>query len=148
MSDLGKFEKNLARTMRNAQQRALRLAGREIKALLVAASQGINDLGAFKNGWYTTAIFDRMEVGNTAPHAVFVENGRRPGARPPPVAAIMPWVMRHIGDPRAAFPIARNIGIRGIQARPVLGPNLARIGTLFREAMEACLAEATQEAVP
>jgi len=51
----------------------------------------------------------------------YVDKGRRPGAKPPPVAAIIPWVQARgitIGKnttQQTAFIIARSIGIKGIQ---------------------------------
>jgi hypothetical protein len=51
----------------------------------------------------------------------YVDKGRRPGAKPPPVAAIIPWVETKgiiIGKnttKQTAFIIARSIGIKGIQ---------------------------------
>jgi len=51
----------------------------------------------------------------------YVDQGRRPGAKPPPVAAIIPWVEAKgitIGKnttKQTAFIIARSIGIKGIQ---------------------------------
>lgn len=41
-----------------------------------------------------------------------VETGRRPG-RMPPIAPIRLWATRVLGDPSAAWPIARAIGRRG-----------------------------------
>lgn len=50
-------------------------------------------------------------------YAVNVEGGRKRGSRPPPVAALLPWVRRAGLPPEAAFPIARAIGRRGIKGR-------------------------------
>src|SRR6266540_439961 len=45
-----------------------------------------------------------------------MDQGRRPGARPPPSGAIARWLSRHGGDPKFAFVVARAIGRRGLPA--------------------------------
>lgn len=62
---------------------------------------------------------------NRAAHAVYVEYGRRAGARMPPVSALIPWVMKKFGVPykRArgiAFAVAKKIARRGIKARKIM----------------------------
>jgi len=50
-----------------------------------------------------------------------VDKGRRPGAKPPPVKAIIPWVeargikFKNSSTEGTAFVIARSIGIKGIK---------------------------------
>jgi hypothetical protein len=51
--------------------------------------------------------------GAASQYAVVVHEGRRAGARMPPVDVIRAWAQRHGIDPGAAFPIARAIGRRG-----------------------------------
>jgi hypothetical protein len=48
-------------------------------------------------------------------YPLVMEYGRRPGAKPPPVAAIMPWVVAKFGDGSLAYVIARSIGRKGIK---------------------------------
>ncbi|HYW88689.1 MAG TPA: HK97 gp10 family phage protein [Chloroflexota bacterium] len=101
------------------------------------------------------------EVGPGVRYGLFVEFGRRAGARMPPVNALIGWVTRHwnpafIGPLRQgelrprraagpgvsqaairsrAFALARAIQRRGIPARPFMGPayesNRARIEAGF-----------------
>ena len=101
------------------------------------------------------------EVGPSVRYGLFVEFGRRPGARMPPVDALIGWVTRHwnpafIGPLRTgqlrprraagrgvsqamirsrAFALARAIQRRGIPARPFMRPafetNRARIDAGF-----------------
>jgi hypothetical protein len=118
--DLGKFEKRLAQRVRLSVPTALRKAGRRAVGLLKERSSGIKDLGAFQVGWAAVVGFNDLELLNRCPWWIYVEMGRRAGARPPPIAAILPWVIRHLGNPDLAWVVARNIGIRGIKARPVL----------------------------
>jgi hypothetical protein len=51
--------------------------------------------------------------GAARAYAVVVHEGRRPGARMPPVEAIRGWLRRVGGDEQMAFPVARSIGRRG-----------------------------------
>ena len=50
-----------------------------------------------------------------------IDKGRRPGAKPPPVRAIIPWVQargikfKNSSIEQTAFVIARSIGIKGIK---------------------------------
>ena len=117
---LGKFERKLAQNIRLEQVRALRIAGKRAVAYLTEKSSHIHDLMGFCTGWRVKSGFVNLEVYNAAPHAIFVEKGRRAGARPPPMDAIRPWVIRHFGTDAPTFAVARNIGIRGIAARPVM----------------------------
>lgn len=53
-------------------------------------------------------------------HFKYVDAGRRAGAKPPPVKAILPWVkLKNVFSPlkpeSAAFIIARSIGVKGIK---------------------------------
>ncbi len=66
---------------------------------------------------------------NDAPHASVIEFGRRPGARRPPLSAIIGWVRRKLGirgkrGKAAAFLIARAIGRRGLPAHAVFRRHL------------------------
>lgn len=118
--ELGKFERVMARDLRMENQKALRMAGRQVVAELERASADIEDTGKYRTGWRFAALFNRLEVWNAWAWAIFVEKGRGKNKPQPPLAAIRPWVMRHIGDPRAVFPVARRIGKKGIEPRPVL----------------------------
>lgn len=145
--DLGKFERNLARTLGTEIASGQRRVAPRVVAMLTEASAGIKDLGDFQKGWRARPRFNTLDVWNVEAHAIFVEGtdetapyARRPGRRPPPMAAIRPWVIRHFGDDRLTFVVARNIGIRGILARPVLrDPQMrSRISDLItREAARA-----------
>ncbi len=53
-----------------------------------------------------------------ADYGQFVESGRRPNSKQPPISAITPW-LRVKGIPlQFAFPIARSIGKKGIKPTP------------------------------
>jgi len=53
----------------------------------------------------------------TAAYAIVMEQGRRPGSRPPPPQALFGWMRRHGIDEQYAWVVAHNIGLRGIPGR-------------------------------
>lgn len=79
------------------------------------------DLGALRASirLEVTGFADTLSahISTGMQYADAVEQGRRPGRKPPPVSAILPWVQRNISgaeDPEsAAFLIARSIGRKG-----------------------------------
>jgi len=85
--------------------------------------------GAFMRGWRARRHKLGAEVYNTAPHAAYVEEGRRPGARMPPPDVIAKWSKRvkiRLGRGKArisretmGFLIARAIAKRGIKGKHV-----------------------------
>ncbi len=48
--------------------------------------------GAFAQGWVWARTADGAILWNSAKHGVFVELGRRPGGRPPPLQVILDWL--------------------------------------------------------
>jgi hypothetical protein len=80
--------------------------------------------GDFYRGWRAVKGRDGVYVRNVAPHAIWVELGRKPG-RFPPIIVIQRWVEAklQIGGPEArktAFLIARKIANSGIRGRFIL----------------------------
>jgi hypothetical protein len=75
-----------------------------------------------------------------SPYPLVMEYGRRPGAKPPPVAAIRPWVIAKFGDASLAYVIARSIGRKGIKPRRFLKKAYTQskpaIDGYFRTALE------------
>jgi hypothetical protein len=60
------------------------------------------------------------EVYSSASNPIYplvMEYGRRPGAKPPPVEAIRPWVESVLGDGSLAYVVARSIGRKGIKGK-------------------------------
>ena len=128
---LGRYEATLAKTMK----------GQAFRAHVFAAKAGVRELKrvvhtikpfppidkrAYIDGFKVKALAasGQVEIVNTAPHAVFVEKGRRKGARRPPVEAITPWVRRKFGlrGKRArsmAFAVSTSISRKGIKKKPV-----------------------------
>ena len=80
----------------------------------------ISAISAWVNGTAVDGITGR--VFSSLPYAIVMDEGRTPGARMPPPAAIELWVQRKLGltgteAARAAFAIARSIGEKGIDPR-------------------------------
>lgn len=88
-------------------------------------SVGLSSSRIKASGTVTTNGYD-FSI-NLNDYAIFIDKGRRKGAKRPPLYAIIDWMRRNGITPRngmseqsLAFIIARNIGIRGIKARPFL----------------------------
>lgn len=65
---------------------------------------------------------DGIEIENNLPeYAVFVDKGRKPGKQPP-LKSIEQWCKSKGIDKKAAFPIAREIGKRGLPATNFMKP--------------------------
>lgn len=82
-----------------------------------ATYDGIQGTGPFEtdSGW-------RGEVRATSPQSIFVERGRRAGARMPPGGVLLGWMGRHGIPSSAEFLVRRAIGRRGIRPRPFMAP--------------------------
>jgi len=89
-----------------------------------------SDDGLTNPGWLHAPIRDKATVlvGSNAPHASPTEFGRSAGARMPPPDALKPWLRRKGLPESMAFPLARAIARRGIQARPAFQNALAQKG--------------------
>ena len=98
----------------------------DINAVLFSTLQRINlgnsDLAksvkiVFENGSFKIKFSD---------YAHFIDSGRRAGAKPPPVKAIMTWISKNGISPKnitttqLAYAISRSIGIKGIKSKPFL----------------------------
>lgn len=118
---LGRFESVMSKEIKPHLEQALRLTGRQSITVLKERSQGIKAVGWFQHGWQMKELPNlKMRVFNAAAHAIFVEKGRRAGAKPPPLEPIRRWLVVKGGDPAAAPMVARAIARRGIAPRPVM----------------------------
>lgn len=150
--DLGKWAKQLGTRLRPAVQRGLKAGGRRALVVLRDATRRypIRDTGRFQRGWRAEmSSWDQLLLRNDAPYSLFVESGRRAGARQPPVMALVPWVQRVLGVPErrarsVAFMVARAISRRGIPARPVLKSpmTLQHVAAVMRDELLRALNEA------
>lgn len=93
-------------------------------------------------------------VFSSLPYAIVMDEGRRPGARMPPVDALMLWVERTFGIPRGfdddelertAWAVARSIQRKGIQARHYVDAGVSaampRVDRIFKTLAESIAAE-------
>lgn len=119
------FHQALGKNFKAALANSMQKAGKQVVRLL-RENTFVRDRGQFERGWtaMTNPAAPSTRVFNKAPHAMYVERGRRPGAKFPPVDKIRSWVQRNI-NPAAdqldsiAFLVGRAIHQRGIPARPV-----------------------------
>ncbi len=130
IAQFAQYEARLGRAIRQEVfKNAMPAAGKQVRILLEQETikRKIFHRKRFAKGWRMTVgeQSSSVRIYNKEPYASVIEYGRRPGARRPPVQALIPWVRDKMGlqgkaARGAAFAIARKIGQRGIKARPVL----------------------------
>lgn len=104
--------------------------------------------GQYEEGWQVQSKRDGAELVNTSRHALFVEEGRKPLRKQPPLPVIVRWVMkkRLALKRNAAIPIAmaiaRKIGRRGIKGRFVLTRTMPKISARLQRELDAVVARA------
>jgi hypothetical protein len=110
------------------------------------------NVGSYIRAWQAKHLDNGAVLFNDAPHAIFVERGRRPGARMPPKAVIAEWLdqkmrgrIRARGKrlqeaARLAFVVARAIGKRGLPAHRIMARTKRKLDPMVRKAVEAALA--------
>jgi len=125
---LGKFEQKLGRQLQADRMRIMHKVGKQGVVMLSTLSAHIKDLGTYQRSWRYHAGFRHLRFFNTSRHAPYVEHGRRPGRRPPPVSALRGWCRRKLGNADLAWAVAKKIGKKGIKARPVLKSRAAQRG--------------------
>lgn len=74
----------------------------------------------------------------------FTELGRRPRQKQPPLKALEPWLKIRGIPAKAAYPIARAIGIRGIKGRHLLPGIIARREKDIRAIIKRTVGEAVK----
>jgi hypothetical protein len=114
-----------------------------------AIAKGIYFKGRFVKGITAdrrASLKLEVRLFNRAPHAIFVEMGRRAGARRPPFHVILNWVRIKFGLSgkaaiRVAWAVIQKIHFRGIKKRQVLtSPTFRRqLNTDYAKRMRALL---------
>ena len=86
----------------------------------------------------------QIRVGTNRDGAAAQEFGTDPGYFPPP-SELRDWARRTLGDPDAAYPVARSIAETGLEAQPYLRPafeeNLERALDMIADGVDAAFAE-------
>lgn len=139
---LGREERVIKAIRRSVAEHAPRLAAEVIDATTPKPV----DRGTYRRSFVTEDLPTGAAFYNYAPHAAIIENGRRPGARMPPVLALALWVFRKgivkggrakmVSEERwqearsIAFAIARAIQKRGLPAHAVMARINARLQPL------------------
>jgi hypothetical protein len=154
LTNAGEYYRKLGKEYPRAIQRGLiRGSARAVNILQQATEDAKSfDRGEYKRGWKATVEDRSARVFNAAPHAVFVEYGRRPG-RMPPVDVLARWAGRKglAGKGRGkaeravsiGWAIAKTIAKHGLKGRFVFRKSLRAI----REAMTFELKKAFDDAV-
>lgn len=140
---MGKLAAGLGKRARPAATTAISRAALQALPIVRARTQEVKAVafGNLLRGWHIEQLsWDRARITNTRPYAGNVERGRRPGAKMPPVLALVPWVRKVIRPAESqvhgvAYVIARAIAIRGIQARPIA------TNPLFKRQIDGILAK-------
>lgn len=63
------------------------------RAQILARQEGLRATGTYERSFIVVDTTDGAIMANAAKHAYFVERGRRAGAKPPPAAVILRWLM-------------------------------------------------------
>lgn len=154
-----RYHLRIADALKPAAMRGLQSAALRVIPLLHARTRtappqnpsgvgrgGAVDTGMFLRGWKSTAQDDATVLiynSVTDGRAPTQEYGRRAGSAMPPPAVVEAWLRRRLGmgareAKRAAFPIARAIGRRGLLPRRILTANE------FQERIAEVVAEEVQ----
>lgn len=136
-----KFPDWLAAANQQTADEIFDLARRNIKQMDSYASGDLYDSIVTE----VTARGMAIYVGSTSPHAPFIEFGTRPHF--PPLEPIRRWCRIRGLPEEAAFPIARQIALRGTPELPFLRPallqgkrnHLARMRDLIKAGMKGLL---------
>jgi len=86
-----------------------------------------------------------IRVGTNREDAAAQEFGTDPGEMFPPPSELRDWARRVLGDPDAAYPVARSIYETGLEAQPYLRPafedNLERALDMIADAVDEAFGE-------
>ncbi len=99
----------------------LRSAGKSATGSLITNTEGNTSISAGR------VIFE----ASAPEHYVFVDKGRRPGAKMPPVKPIQEWIKRK-GLDLNAFAVAKSISKKGIKATNIYTSAISR----FKEGLD------------
>lgn len=144
--DLGKYERQLAKQLPDVAKRVNRDTAKKAIGILQKTARAVRPYPPIDTKRYINSFEiqrapqDTVVVTNRRGYAGVIEDGRRAGARQPPVSALKGWVRRKFGvSPQRAlgiaFAVARNIGKRGIKAKKVVTSAMPEIGRTFTKAL-------------
>ena len=138
--NLAGFVRSLGATMHRMEGQALSQGGKAAVNFLTAGAHAwpIFDRGFYRSGFRSKVIKRTLEIFQVAKNVNFVDDGRRPGARPPPLQPIREWLARRGKPERLAFVVARAIGKRGIRPRNVYKRYPEQVLGFVTMALERC----------
>lgn len=140
--DLGKYERQLARTLPDVAKRVNQQGAKRAVQILQRTVREVRPYPPIDSKRYINSFEiqrapkDAVVVTNTRSYAGVIEEGRRAGARQPPTSALVGWVQRKLGVPAkrargVAFAVARKIAKHGIKAKKVIATALPEISRDF-----------------
>lgn len=132
--NFGKYEARLGRKVKPMVLRITRQWGRDtVRELRTdTARRNVVHKRRFLRGWVAKRVnWHRMRVYNRAKHAIYIEAGRRKGAKMPPARVIVRWArekgilakmargrtLSRKQETALVYPIRRAIAKRGIPAK-------------------------------
>ena len=126
----------------------------QINAVLFATLRRLN-LGNSRLAKSVKIVLDKDSNAKVIfkEYAIFIDKGRRSGAKPPPIQPILDWIRRkgiiptNISQEDLAYSVSRSIGIRGIKAKPFLDKLQEEITKLFEIHIQKEIVRITNEAL-
>ncbi len=141
------LRKLIALTVKDVRAAALEAAHRGVAlAVRKTNSEGLVDLGLYKNAWIAARLFGPeggAEIRNDAPYAGVLELGRRPGRPGPPFEPILEWVESKLVrggeiEPEeahdVAFAIRASIHVKGSPGHFILKSVRSKVSRFYRSA--------------
>lgn len=126
---LARLRKKLAPNITNrAMARIMREASREAEDY---AKSRVRNLASVVSGLHSEARATSAKLESLHPASLHIEVGRRPGAPPPPSAALVGWMAKH-GITASPWVISRAISRRGIRGRYFMRGAKSRFRTRVR----------------
>lgn len=152
VEELRRFGANMKRGPQYVEEASYQAMQRSALQVQQLAEDNVLDVEAIDLGklW---AGFDRRvqpfeaEIFNEMDYAIVVEKGRTPGSAWPPPGALTDWLIRHGIPAEAEFAIRAKIGIKGIKARPFLGPALEEAEPLIERNFEQAINEVSRRLI-
>ena len=147
VADVDAFPQDVGRELTIAMESSLQLLEGQVKTRTPVNVGKLRD----SIGHSIISQFPNLigQVGTPLVYGIVMEEGRKPGARMPPVDAIKLWVVRKLGIPAdeaegVAWAVAKSIAKKGIEGKHMFKEGLEvsepHINTLFDNAIARSVA--------
>ncbi|MEQ1494491.1 MAG: hypothetical protein ABL912_01855 [Novosphingobium sp.] len=132
------LKRHLESRMKQVQAGAFDVAHRgAAEAVRITKVENAIDLGEYVRGFQVVKVQNGVELRNDAPHAIYVEMGRRPMRPGPPYAPIAAWAQRKLGitDTHRIWAIRNAIHVRGIRPKFIMRRTFRQMQGWFKDEM-------------